>query len=639
MLSEGRTGEAGEARDGTQKLSVGDLPGLASMVRIGITGHRDLADREQAEAAVADALDHLLTALEKAKWPTGIVRSVSHSGIKVGYRIVSPLAEGADRVVAELVLSPDPRLADRTRELVVPLPFRVDEYRGPDGQPGTDCQDLRSQAEFDRLASLARWVRPVHPHAPGSPAQRKAWYRDAGAYVIEHCDFLFALWDGRDNGKEAGTADIVKLALGRGTPVIWIPVARKAAAQEAAEAAAPVPGGDETKLLIGLAAENDGPALTVGLSSPQASVILAGRDSAPSAVRLLLERFGRTAALLRYAQRDRGMQKAVVGQMASAAAAAPVGATAVQSVSEWIIPAYVMADGLAKRYQRALKVLNIGVYAAASAAVTLGAFAAILFPYLGYWRIPVICEAAVLVALFLVQALDIRRKCRDQWVTFRAMGEYFRAGRFLALVTPATAAGLEFDRFALLYSRPSWKPASVPWFNPVVERMWEHRPVLHPQDCDTPWLATYLINEWIDDQINYHQSSAKTHLNWDNFFRWTIKAILLATVLIVISHVVLDYRHEGRGRDLVSISLAFFTIALTSLAAAFNGYSGQQRHSYHSLRFGRMAAELKRIRKMMRGATTMEELRTHLREARRIMLGETFDWYEEMERQVIDSPT
>ncbi len=41
----------------------------------------------------------------------------------------------------------------------------------------------------------------------------------------------------------------------------------------------------------------------------------------------------------------------------------------------------------------------------------------------------------------------------------------------------------------------------------------------------------------------------------------------------------------------------------------------------------------------MRGATTMEELRTHLRGARRIMLGETFDWYEEMERQVIDSPT
>ena len=54
----------GEDRDGAQKLPWANLPGLASVLRIGITGRRDLADCERAEAAVADALHHLLTALE-----------------------------------------------------------------------------------------------------------------------------------------------------------------------------------------------------------------------------------------------------------------------------------------------------------------------------------------------------------------------------------------------------------------------------------------------------------------------------------------------------------------------------------------------------------------------------------------------
>ena len=120
MRSEGRTDRLDEARGATQCRSPSDPAGLQPMVRIGVTGHRDLVDREQADAAATDALCRLLMVLKTAKWPAGIMRSIAHSATKVGYRIVSPLAEGADRVAAALVLSSDPRLADRMRELVVP---------------------------------------------------------------------------------------------------------------------------------------------------------------------------------------------------------------------------------------------------------------------------------------------------------------------------------------------------------------------------------------------------------------------------------------------------------------------------------------------------------------------------------------
>ena len=44
--------------------------------------------------------------------------------------------------------------------------------------------------------------------------------------VLNHCDVIFALWDGSDNGEGAGTFALVELALRENKPVVWVPVAR-----------------------------------------------------------------------------------------------------------------------------------------------------------------------------------------------------------------------------------------------------------------------------------------------------------------------------------------------------------------------------------------------------------------------------
>jgi hypothetical protein len=620
-----------DGHDEAQRAHADQLAWFQPIVRIGVTGHRDLADPEQASAAATEALNHLLTILGTAKWPTGMVRWTAGPGRTVGYRVVSPLAEGADRVVAALVRSSDERLSDRVRELVVPLPFGIDCYRGRDGQPGSDCQDAQSQAEFDRLRSAALWVQPLHPFAPADDAERDAWYRDAGIYVARHCDFLFALWDGRDNQLPAGTAAVVKLAFEHGTPVIWIPVTRKDTTG---------PAGDEPQLLIRFPSGDRDRATGHALTSPEADIAIAGRRAArQSTSGLLLERFGRLAELRRYAEQDQQVEQSITTEMAAAAPESCANATAVRSVADWIIPAYVVADGLAKRYQRLLKALNIGAYAAAAVAVALGAFAAIVFPSPGDWQLLVVFEAIVLVSLFLVQTLDIRRKCRDRWVAFRAVSEYFRIGRFLALVSTAEPHGLQFDRLTRVYSWSS-EPYLVPWFAPVIERAWDCRPDLELRDSDVPWLRTYLIDHWIDGQISYHESRSKTHLHWDKVFLRTIKIILLVTVLAVVFHVALDYIGlAGKVWRKILITLAFLSIALTSIAAAFNGYSGLQRHSYHALRFSRMDKELKDVKASLCRATTIAQLEDQLRVVRRMMLGETTDWYEGMEQQLIESPT
>lgn len=628
-----------EGNGETRHVSAGHPPCFQPTVRIGVTGHRDLADRERASVAATEALSRLLATVETAKWPTGMMPWSASPGEKVGYRVVSPLAEGADRVVAALVRSSDARLSDRVRELVVPLPFGIDGYRGRDGEWGTDCKSEQSQAEFDHLRSAALWIEPLHPDMPANDAQRDAWYRDVGNYVIRHCDFLFALWDGRDNKLTAGTAAVVKLAFEHGTPVIWIPVERQAAT----EPAGPGKADYEPRLLTALPSE-DGDRAATGdaLSSAEAKAPIAGdRGARQLASGLMLERFGRLTELCRYAQRDGRMPQAIAREMAAAAPGSYADVPALRAVADWIIPLYVAADGMARHYQRLLKAFNIGVYAAAAAAVALGAFAAIVFPGEGNWQVLVVLEALVLVALYLVQVLDIRKNCRDRWVTFRAMSEYFRIGRFLALVSPPGDHGLEFDRFTRLYSWSS-EPYLTPWFAPVIERTWECRPDLKLQDSDVPWLSAYLSEHWIGGQITYHESRRKTHLHWDKVFNRTIQLILLITILAVVIHVVLDNtlpaRHAGHFWDKTVFTFAFLSIALTSLAAAFNGYSGLQRHSYHAARSSHMEKELNEVKISLCGVTTMAQLQDRLSDARRIMIGEATDWYEVMEQQLIESP-
>jgi SMODS and SLOG-associating 2TM effector domain 1 len=636
---------------------------LQPMVRIGVTGHRDLADPAAARHLVAEVIGLVLRTLDTAIRPGGFLHVARPPVIPVGYQVISPLAEGADRVAADVVFCDGPDLSARARELVVPLPFPLDFYRGSDGQPGSDCSDAESQAEFDRLQSAACWTRPLSTSDPSDQQERDAGYHEVGKFVIAHSDVLLALWDGSRKQSKGGTAAIVRLALRSGVPVIWIPVTRRGRS----EAGAPSDSITEPQLLI----EDDADAVdgspdesshapilqravdsSLVLTSPQAARVLSGRGRAPLPLPLLtLKRLKRTQELERSGEPRSAALSGTERPAASgdAGGTEPAGASArytsqlLAYTAQWIEAPYARADGLAKKYQRRLRYLTIGVYAAAATAVALGAFAAVLFPYGGNWRLPVIFEALVLVALLIVQRMDLRTTWRDRWVEFRAMSEYMRVGRYLALVNPELSTALDFNRVA----RPaSWssEPRMAPWFAPVLERLWDRWPDVDPVRLDVKLLSCHLMREWIDDQIKYHKRRRDLHRRWDRNLGWALQVTLIATVLAVALHAIREYSPAflGRtagGRDLTTALLAFLTIALTSVAAAFNGYSGQQRHSFHHARFRRMATELVSIRGTIEHADTIDELRHSVERVRRITLGETTDWFEDMRDQLLDSPT
>ncbi|HEX5707921.1 MAG TPA: hypothetical protein VFX96_11530 [Pyrinomonadaceae bacterium] len=159
---------------------------------VGVTGHRDLraSDYPSLEERVREIFVLLLKEYE-------------HTPIT----LLSPLAEGADRLTARVAL-------DLGVQLIVPLPMPRELYEA-------DFTAEGSLAEFRELiarAESAPEIELVGGHTEeevSNPlAARNALYENVGAYIVGHCQILIALWDGVDLGLTGGTSSIVKFQTG-----------------------------------------------------------------------------------------------------------------------------------------------------------------------------------------------------------------------------------------------------------------------------------------------------------------------------------------------------------------------------------------------------------------------------------------
>ena len=156
-------------------------------VRLGVTGHRLLADEDKLRAAVREALGLLA-----GRFPDRPIF------------VYSALAEGADRLVVEEACD----LADVSFVAVLPLP--VDDY-------ARDFSPPSSKQQFRQLLSKACDVIEL----PNSRTRDDAYWL-AGRYVVEQADILLALWDGLPAHGRSGTADVVAYSRERSQPLIWI---------------------------------------------------------------------------------------------------------------------------------------------------------------------------------------------------------------------------------------------------------------------------------------------------------------------------------------------------------------------------------------------------------------------------------
>src|SRR5919202_1962342 len=178
--------------DGDRAMAISGAGAIPYRLRVGVIGHRRLPD----DPLLVEQVDR---ALERVRQ---LVPSSPDTPIRLA--VVSPLAEGADRLVARMVL------ADPETLLEVALPLPLHDYQ-------TDFTTEDSKREFESL--LARAVRVVE--LPACETRAEA-YEQAGQYVVERCDVLIALWDGQPSRGKGGTAEIVEWARERRGAPFWI---------------------------------------------------------------------------------------------------------------------------------------------------------------------------------------------------------------------------------------------------------------------------------------------------------------------------------------------------------------------------------------------------------------------------------
>jgi len=108
------------------------------------------------------------------------------------FQLLTPLAEGADRLTAEVALASE-------IELVVPLPMERREYE-------KDFTTAESLGEFRGLLAMAESTWRVPSRQKPVPESRTAQYAAVGDFIARCSHVLILLWDGTDNRKVGGTA-------------------------------------------------------------------------------------------------------------------------------------------------------------------------------------------------------------------------------------------------------------------------------------------------------------------------------------------------------------------------------------------------------------------------------------------------
>jgi hypothetical protein len=155
---------------------------------VGVTGHRDLVPGEipTIRARVRDFLLDL-----HGQYPD---RDLA---------VLTPLAEGADRLVADEALALGIPIT-----VVLPMPRAL--Y-------AEDFETAESRSQFDRLCAAATDLFELPLTAGNTPGfvdghgpNRARQYAQLGVFLSAHCHVLLALWDGRESTEIGGTAQVVR---------------------------------------------------------------------------------------------------------------------------------------------------------------------------------------------------------------------------------------------------------------------------------------------------------------------------------------------------------------------------------------------------------------------------------------------
>ena len=571
------------------------------VVQIGVTGHRPNRLSPDVAASLPGQCEQVLQAISALA--SRLHDPLLHSPQPPLLRILSPLAEGADRIVAHAGLA-------LGADLQCPFPFHIEEY----------CRDFTSEAsrvEFQDLVAKASAVF----QADGERDMDSLAYERIGRIVLEQSDFLIAIWDGEPAAGRGGTTQIIEEALEQNVPVVWL---------HAFEQKAPC-------ILLVDAAGNRQELPLEELNSrfairfSQADGDAKGDfnfSHAYCAEKQPRFDFGRLFRIFRDvlakrkfpggSWRIKDFEPSARAEWTKMVSEPPAPPEATQHyLLDQLCPHYAWADGLSGYYAGLLRSTSLATNLLSASAVLVAMLGMLLHGYhLEGGRIPALTEFALIVVILAITWHGRRRGWHERWLNYRQLAELLRQYCYLAplgcpLATPPLPAHFSSG------SDRSWVDGM---FRAIARDLG-----LAPATIDRPYLVSIgkLIESILDDQIGYHESNSHTLSKLSHRLHHIGTTLFVLTLLACVVHVFTNQE---------SYWLIILATVPPAFGAAFYAIASHGEFVRTADRSRAMALELKSLQSMdLKNALESEsENFAALREAAQriagVMIAETMDW-------------
>jgi len=580
-------------------------------LRIGVSGHRAPPKLpEQSQPPLHRSIRRILaTVVEAARGAAGYDVDAPAAASASEFVIVSSLAEGSDRIVAETGLE-----VGYTLEAL--LPFARAEYE-------RDFATDESRATFAGLLGRAAAVFELN----GAAGERPRAYQTAGFVMLANIDLLIAIWDGAEAAGIGGTAEIVGRAVADGIPVIRLDPHHPDAFELSWS-----PPGELPHLEPGFrSADAAAVAAVIGkiLALPQAARTSLKRYLAEKERRwniclwyplLLLVFAGRLlrSTDIRFPSIDETRR-----QWRKYFSIVPNDRAQRPAIERILLPAFDAADRLAVFYSLVYCGAYVFNFTFAALAVAL-ALAGIFIHEAEVKVFFVGAELLIIVWILLTWFFGQRRQWHRRWLEYRRLAESLRHIRILA---PLGAEG-PVDRPGDNVGRQDW----VKWYAWSVRR----RIPLPDRAVDDAYLAAIrdaTRTAEIAEQAEYHDANAARMRSLEAGIHHTGQILFAVTggmCALFVALYVLDVLPavDNRHRDLVLGLFTFLTALLPTVGGALGAIYAQGDFRTVAEQSERTAKRLKLIDQALAGEPLdFARLTNRIQTTSDIMMVDLEEWH------------
>jgi len=590
-------------------------------IRVGVTGHRPNHLKNSDIPLLRRQIHHTLQSVRNAGAEIAGDSLAGYDSHDPIFRVISPLAEGSDRLVAEEGLA-------LGYELQSPLPFPADEYENDFAAP-------ESKKHFRELLTQATAILELDGSRENQDSQNRA-YESVGRTVLRHCDLLVAIWDGAEARSQGGTAQIVAEAAQLRIPTVWI---KTVAPHDACILLATEADGRcqlnieelEKQLITQLSFQltDDGESSggksinriktyfrekphtwTLGVLFRIFSKLIAGSNPWP--LRILQSD---------YKKETREEWKAAF------AVSHHLPADAKHQVETKFLPHYSWADKLANHFANLYRSSFVTNYLLAAVAVLFALRAFSEGPKQHLW---IVLELSSIVLVIVITMMGRRRRWHERWIDYRSLAEKLRQMRFLFLIGRFSKTDHVPEHSLRGTPRKTW----VDWhFQAAVREAGMLRGKL-----DHPYCVAYrklLIEYEITSQIQYHARNSQSNGRVDRNLQWLATGLFFSTLLVCSAHLIdRNVRHQ-----FFLMQMAAF---LPACGAAIHGINGQGDFRNVARRSADMNKWLSNISTRLRMAgdeISSDELAAFAEEAAGVMGADLLDWRVDFQEKPLVFPS